>query len=236
MNTDKPLPCLIGNAYHVLSNIWNFAATYDLQYFEMSERPWATHPKNQMLQCIISLCKNNWCFELFYLTKYSVFEALTCHSSDNVMGAKGSVPHVVDVDAFMSCTSSGDASSEYSSIVVVSALLSHLAPGRPVLSSWWVLTLSPALLLLLLMMVFKFMLMVILIVVASWISRNIVKRNQLLSNYVLLVFVQFKVFKDLLGPKLFDVMPPAVKIRMQSMLCYLLGILMLYMLIITIHN
>ena len=61
------------------------------------------------------------------------------------------------------------------------------------------------------------------------------KRNQLLSNYVLLVFVQFKVFKDLLGPKLFDVMPPAVKIRI-SMLCYLLGILMLYMLIITIHN
>ena len=53
------------------------------------------------------------------------------------------------------------------------------------------------------------------------------KRNQLLSNYVLLVFVQFKVYKDLLGPKLFDVMPPAVKIRMQSMLCYLLGISML---------
>ena len=55
------------------------------------------------------------------------------------------------------------------------------------------------------------------------------KRNQLLSNYVLLVFVQFKVFKDLLGPKLFDGKPPAVKIRMQSMLCYLLGMLMLYM-------
>ena len=46
------------------------------------------------------------------------------------------VSYVVDVDAFMSCSSSGDASSEYSSIVVVSALLataplSHLAPGRP---------------------------------------------------------------------------------------------------------
>ena len=62
------------------------------------------------------------------------------------------------------------------------------------------------------------------------------KRNQLLSNYVLLVFVQFKVFKDLLGPKLFDVMPPAVKIRMQSMLFYLLGRLKLCILIITIHN
>ena len=48
--------------------------------------------------------------------------------------------YVFDVDAFMSCSSSGDASSEYSSIVVVSALLSHLAPGRPVLSTWSVLT------------------------------------------------------------------------------------------------
>ena len=62
------------------------------------------------------------------------------------------------------------------------------------------------------------------------------KRNQLLSIYVLLVFVHFKVFKDLLGPKFFDVMPAAVKIRMQSMLCYLLGRLKLYILIITIHN
>ena len=131
-----------------------------LQYFEMSERPLATHPKNEMLQCIISLCKNYW---------YSVFEALTCHSSDNSNGSNRCCStfffYVVDVDAFMSCSSSAVVMRAVNTLPLLSFPLSSpislLAALPCPADEFWLL--SPALLLsLLLLMVFKFMLMVIL--------------------------------------------------------------------------
>ena len=126
-----------------------------LQYFEMSERPLATHPKNEMLECIISLCKNYW---------YSVFEALTCHSSDNSNGSNRCCStlsfYVVDVDAFMSCSSSAVVMRAVNTLPLLSFPLSSPISLLAALScpadEFWLL--SPALLLLLLLMVFKFML------------------------------------------------------------------------------
>ena len=135
-----------------------------LQYFEMSERPLATHPKNEMLECIISLCKNYW---------YSVFEALTCHSSDNSNGSNRccSTLFFMLLMLMLLCPVPAVAMRAVNTLPLLSFPLYSPISLLAALSSWWVLTLVVV------VDGIKVYVNVNTDVVANWIC------NQLLSNY-----------------------------------------------------